>query len=166
MEFLHCASKPIKRLYNVKQSTRSNTVFPFGGNRKPKGLWLSVGHEWEEWCKNDDFYTFNPYNYWIHTYRLKSSAKIYYISSFRDLEVFCRTYITNGYTPDWNKLSQKYDGIAFLNYKQVDEFTSEYYPCDSIFSWFGGIDVSCICVWNTQILSQVSCRRTIKIRKQ
>lgn len=108
---------------------------------KPNGLWLSIDDEWLRFCESNGFSTFDTSSYYVYEFEIKDWSNIYIIDSVENPLLY-KNHV------DWNDLSSRYDGIAFLEYNRVKR------DLTGGGLWFYGIDVSSICVWNTDILIQ------------
>jgi hypothetical protein len=147
MNFLHYTTNPISKLKST-----SFTSSQFIG--KPIGLWLSVGDDWLKWCENNGFYTFNKNNYHVYDFFIQDTSKLCVIYSRDALFDFVKKYecefVDTATGIDWKRVYTDYDGIAFYNYFNIKLSL----PLKDIYrmTWFYGIDVSSVCVWNTDIL--------------
>jgi hypothetical protein len=141
MKLLHYTSKPLSKLNDMKYLNR------FGC--KPNGFWLSIDDEWLQFCEANGFSTFaSGESCYVYEFEIKDWSNIYIVDSI-DNPLLYKNHV------DWKDLSSRYDGIAFLEYTKVKQgLTEEGRCCECL--WFYGIDVSSICVWNTDILIQKS----------
>lgn len=180
MTWYHYSSNSLnEKLYNVNKQKNMNG--------KPCGFWLSYNNEWLEWCKSQEFYTYNPDNYYRYEYSL-DKLNLYKISSIEELRAFQDKYAgQDKYTAkiDWAKVATEYDGIIFLNYSKIKNDLTSNFSMEMLYSalncmdindmesqikmkksyfdymWFTLIDISCACIWNTdnlEIIGEVKFR--------
>ena len=152
---LHYTSKKINKLYSVPWSER--VYF------KPVGLWLSVNDSWLQWCDDNMFSTFDFSNHYIYTINNAIlDTNLYFINSIEDLLLFYKKFKSTPGRINWKKLYKKYDGIAFFNYSEIKQKLHELYFTKNNttdinnnmkifmdFTWYFGLDISCVCIWNT-----------------
>jgi hypothetical protein len=141
MSYLHYSDKKIDVFHDVKQKNISPSM-------KPKGLWLSYGKEWYDWCIENEFSTCNMSKCFIYSANI-DKTNLLVISSLEDLNTFCENYsiqLYGFYYIDWTKVSEKYDGICFENYHETKEkigLSDTMKNC-----WYLGIDINSACIWN------------------
>lgn len=138
--YYHYTDKKIETLYDVEQNDEALTL-------KPKGLWLSRGTDWYDWCIENSFSTCRLDNCYIYEVDI-DKKDIITISSITDLDKFNNEYskkIGSFYRIDWKKVSEKYDGISFENYKETKEKVSVHEYMKNL--WYLGIDVNSVCLW-------------------
>ncbi len=101
MTWYHYSSCEDIQLKNVKQIKNSAG--------KPCGFWLSYNDEWLNWCKDQEFYTFNRDSYYIYEYCL-DTLNMCKISSISDLHTFTDKYSIGkefSMRIDWGKSSTR-----------------------------------------------------------
>lgn len=151
MEYLHYSRDPIVCLHDVDEQ---HSQF------KPRGLWLSEGSAWLDWCtehgfggrealklsKNLGFFdNFGPHIY-VYRFELSKDPNVLEISSLDDLRELNKKY------GSWGAVAAAYNGISVTNYQHVREqvlFTYDWCaPSKGIGTlWYLGLDVPCACIW-------------------
>lgn len=137
MAYLHYTRTPITSFIDgVKQYKESF---------KPRGLWLSEGEDWLEWCDREGFSTCNMETCYIYAANIKKDTLIT-ISTIDELEAFQAKYEST-YGIDWAKVACDYDGICFEKYYDLKrEYMMRSQSVKGI--WILGIDVNSVCLWN------------------
>lgn len=121
---------------------------------KPNGLWLSKNNEWIDWCTENNFFKHDPNNYYKNKIEFSDDIKLYKCTTIPNLLKLCCT--------NWTEMSFTYDGIIIDNYYNLKD---ELYKSNNIsisFTWFFGLDVNCIYVWNISKLKVVESINKIK----
>lgn len=138
--YYHYSSNEIKEIENRKYTQLTSW--------KPYGFWLSQEDEWLKWCENNNFFTFDPINYYKHYIDI-SSCNLYIIDSLKSLKK-----CINKYNNKWDKMKEEgYDGVLFTNYHETkQELLNSKYFINPKYIWFSGVDINSICVWNTDKL--------------
>jgi hypothetical protein len=119
---------------------------------KPRGLWLSVGNEWAEWCREANFGAARI----VHVARvtLAPNANVLRLSGQIDLDRFTdeygdpeqdRTYHTRFIR--WNQVAEKYDGIIISPYIWARRLE---------LMWYYGWDCASGCIWNARAIESVT----------
>ena len=111
---------------------------------KPVGLWYSVGNEWIEWCRIEEFYTQDPK--FIYALAVDES-KLLRLVSVLDILAFTAEFGDphDSYNIDWPAVAQRWGGIEIAPYQwelRLDRRTCWYY------SW----DVASGCLWEPSML--------------
>jgi hypothetical protein len=117
---------------------------------KPQGIY-SYTNEYIKFCFNEKLYNnIDPNKNDYYTYSLKKTAKIYKLKSTKnDIQNFITKYISDAGDDiiDWKKVQDDgYDGIYFYNYKKFSK---------NIPIWFSIIDVTTLCLWNTNVITKL-----------
>lgn len=125
---------------------------------KPRGLWLSEGLDWKEWCEEEQFSTCNLETCYIYSANLKKDT-LCIIDSFESLNAFQEKYQKEDSHIDWQTVACDYDGICFENYYDVKK--DYLYTSKSIKGiWILGIDVNSACIWNpSNVIKDWTCER-------
>ena len=140
----------ISKTHISKQMWKQNASF------KPDGLWVSHKFKmnkqsWLDWCYDNNFLK------WIdpclNTYFSMDirKCKMLKLNTKNKIIKFNKKYkaIKHGVVLiDWDKLSNKYDGVEFSPY--FSEFKK-----DPEYMWYSAIDCSSSCVWNGQNIKNV-----------
>jgi len=116
VEMLHCSSS---RNLCIKLINKSP------GYWKPQGLWYSPiqssGYSaWQEWCR-DNYYTGN-YEYLVEEI---PGDDLLLINSEEGVEELWNDYSVSTMI-DWNRVSEKYIGVEFSNYKTLKSIYKKY----------------------------------------
>lgn len=121
---------------------------------KPDGLWLSVGDEWERWCRDESF-DLESLAY-VHQITLKEDARIAVISTPDALRRFTNTYrgselsARTDYclTIDWGRVAKTYQGILVTPYLWGCRF-------EGWATWYYAWDCASGCVWDPEAIESV-----------
>ena len=126
---------------------------------KPRGLWLSDDSDygWKEWCESESWNTDSL----LHSsdYQFTDDANILWLSSESELKAFTREHgssirdLGSMYNIDWLTVTSQYDGILITPYQWSCRMGGDTF-------WYYTWDVASACVWNTNILKEVSNVRT------
>lgn len=122
---------------NIKQTEKSPTI-----NRKPKGLWYSLGNEWA------DFLKFDAAN-WASSYSSVfvldlNFRKILKIDTPEKLIVFDKNHSRGDDYVDWAVLQRLgYSGVEIIPYRGESRYSM---------SWYNGWDVASGCIWNSDCI--------------
>ena len=127
---------------------------------KPKGLWVSIGSEWDEWCRENDFRQDELQTKTAVV--IKKHAKILRIHNAEQLDKFHEKY--NSYNCafktgrygeheskfgegiDWAKVTEKYQGIIIAPYIWSRRMK---------YMWYYGWDVASGCIWDVDAVKEL-----------
>ena len=127
---------------------------------KPNGFWVSVGNDWESWCRDSEFRL--EYLAVIHRVTLSDDANILWITTPEQLDEFHAEYSheREGWPKigdrefdfrkrfiDWEVVSQKYDGIIITPYIYSRRLDGPF--------WYYGWDCASGVIWNLQAIKDV-----------
>lgn len=131
------------------------------GHHKPRGLWLSVGDAWKEWCEGVDF---APYALAHRTeFVFADDADILVIDSQSRVEEFGSLAPRVAAYPeqekahqwvDWRRITEEYDGVLFSPYSKAYVYDMEVESYMASW-WYLRVDVPSACVWNLSAVRQV-----------
>ena len=118
--------------------------------RKPHGIWYSCGLDWIDWVRVEMPDWLSP-----HVYKLDIDKRtMLLVQTERDLLNFDRRY---GFSPpgggrfsqmiDWEAVADEYDGIEICPYRHESHLS---------LSWYYTWDVASGCVWNPDIILEVT----------
>lgn len=121
---------------------------------KPRGLWVSVGMSWKEWCESESW-NVDGVRYAAEV-ELFPSAKILWVSGAAQIEAFARTYRITvleqsrllGYYIDWVAVAERYQGIV------ISPYCWEKRLADGMM-WYYGWDCASGCIWDLSAVSMV-----------
>lgn len=145
-ELLHYSAEPFVGPVRSEAQEGDEMLF------KPRGLWLSVGNAWQEWCREAEYGADRI----VHVARvtLAPDANVLRLTSQADLDRFTdeygdeekdRSYHTRFIR--WDRVAEKYDGIIIAPY--IWERRLE-------LMWYYGWDCASGCIWNTRAIESVS----------
>lgn len=143
-ELLHYSAKAFSG------PVRSEAQEP-GVSMKPKGFWVSVGNEWEQWCRESEFGA-DRLGY-VARVTLVPDANVLRLSGQIDLDNFTDEYgdphSERRFTIHcirWDRVAEEYDGIIISPY--VWERRLE-------LMWYYGWDCASGCIWNARAILSV-----------
>ena len=123
---------------------------------KPEGLWVSVGEEWLDWCRSEEFRTESDwYEHWV---TVADDANLMQLSSKQDLDRFTADYgvqIDPRFLSrfiDWTRVASEYDGIIIAPYQYGRRLTPHTH-------WYYGWDIASGCIWNSAVVKLTTARR-------
>jgi hypothetical protein len=146
-DLLHFSAKPLGRI-------RSASQYPFP-DRKPKGLWVSVGEAWPEWCVAESFGVSRLAH--VTRIELASAATILRLTDASDLIAFTDQYgelpeylragttLAPDYSIAWRKVAADFDGIVIAPYVWSQRHALH---------WYYGWDVASGCIWNAKAIAR------------
>ena len=118
---------------------------------KPTGLWLSVGDDWERWCRGEEF-NLEGLRYKTEVV-LVSDANVLRLADEDDIDRFTQKYTDHlshnrmpGYV-NWMPVVQQYSGIIIAPYcwpRRLTDHTMWYY------SW----DCASACIWDLSAIAK------------
>jgi hypothetical protein len=141
MDLRHYATQPV----TLEARTHEQDV-----DLKPSGLWVSVGTEWLDWCRSEDFRTDQPI--FDHAVMVASAANILTLASPDDIDTFTDRYgkqISPKWDSryiDWAQVASEYDGIIISPYQWSRRSSRHTF-------WYYGWDVASGCIWNPRFVS-------------
>lgn len=146
-DLIHFAQRPLDSVQSVERSAQSV-------DDKPKGLWVSIGPAWAEWCLAESF-CLSALTHVNHV-ELSPSAKILRVVGARALDKFTKQYGVQRFPQlsyqrlyiDWRAVAERYDGIIIAPYVYSRRYTLD---------WYYGWDVASGCIWNASAISKVDC---------
>lgn len=121
---------------------------------KPRGLWLASGDDWLKAC-NDMGMGCGEYKYEI----LVDMKDIIVIDSVIKLIEFTKTYKSDWFLIDWEKVFSTYKGIYIDNYDMIKSYISMDAIGNFEYSWFFACDISSCCIVDTTCI--LSCSKGI-----
>lgn len=141
MDLRHYASKPV---------TLDDRAHEQSVDLKPNGLWLSVGTEWLDWCRSENFRT--EVDWYEHPVSLSPEASILALSSGTDIDAFTEEYgeqvspdFPSRYI-DWAHVADVYDGIVIAPYQWSRRLERHTF-------WYYGWDIASGCIWNPGVVN-------------
>lgn len=117
---------------------------------KPRGLWLSVGRAWEDWCRGEDWGVSTLTHRTGVTFA--AGANVLTLSTVEGIDKFtaehCVPIIHDGRPVDvdfvdWPTLATLYDGIIIAPYQHQRRLSLPWY-----YPW----DCASGCVWNLDVI--------------
>ena len=148
-ELLHYSNQPLGPVTSREQ---------LHGESKPDGLWCSVGIEWEEWCRQEEFQLDHLKH--VHVVTLREDANLRHISGSAELdrfsaqyrltisELFPACYTAHFGLIDWVRVAADYGGIVIAPYCWERRFTSHTH-------WYHGWDCASACIWDARQIEAV-----------
>ena len=110
---------------------------------KPFGLWYSVGDEWLQWCKAENFRV----DCLAITYRLTvNDGAILRLTTEQEIREFSAQFLLRD-TPwqtwdiNWPRVAEKWAGIEIAPYQYGCRF-------NAALRWYSGWDVASGCIWD------------------
>jgi hypothetical protein len=118
---------------------------------KPKGLWVSVGCAWKEWCDEEGFRVDSTRR--AYDIRLHPESEVLLLSDYDAMDEFNALHSMDriGLCVDWPRLARMYDGIIISPYMWGRRLAGG-------FSWYYGWDVASGCIWNPDAISSTERR--------
>ena len=141
---MHYSYKPLTELYNCDQKQNFRP--------KPKGLWVSVGREWRDWCRSERYSHIGQRSYIVSI----DWKNIKVINNKDQLKAFTEKYQCNTgvslldeYGLNWENISQDYSGIVIFPYL---------WECrnDPRTNWYYGWDIASGCIWDISCVKKVT----------
>lgn len=152
LELLHYSNKPLTKVVSCQQKS---------GEIKPYGLWCSVGTEWEEWCRQQEFRIDDLKC--VHEVTVRDDANLLYISGSIELDRFTEQYrlidtkqLPLGYTSrygliDWSRVAADCGGIVIAPYCWERRLAWRTH-------WYYGWDCASACIWDAWQVAAVRAR--------
>ena len=153
--------------YSEKPFTISSSHFyKKNSGMKPNGLWVSVGEDWEKWCRKEDFYI-EALRYKTEI-KLKDASKILYVRTQKDLDIIEKNYerlISSPapsflslmysvtpyfYTCDWKKMKEDYSGIILD--EDTEDLRNNGFRNGGVSDWIETWDCLSGCIWDFDII--------------
>lgn len=145
---LHGSQSPELIPYSVEQDPQ------FMGSLKPKGLWYSVGMEWEEWCASEMPGWCHPFQFELELemrdiLQLTNPNAIWAFHEQYQQKLFAhdKTYAGFGTNINWGEVAQHYKGIEISPYARDLRLD---------LLWYYGWDVASGCIWDTTVIKTVN----------
>lgn len=140
-DLVHFSAEPLTHVYDCEPH-------PERWYHKPRGLWLSVGEAWAEWCR-DNSYGLGCY---VTRVELGPAANILTLRSPGELDSFTWRYrIRDDHRLDehidWRRVMADYDGILIPEYHWSRRMDLMWY-----YSW----DVASGCIWRARAIASLS----------
>ncbi len=141
-DLVHFSDSPLLEVYDTKPDKHRQF-------HKPKGLWLSVGEAWAEWCLAESFHI-SALSY-VTPVILAPEANILRLNRVADLDSFTREYRTDSrYTYsegiDWPRVMSEYEGILIPKYYWSRRFD---------LNWYYGWDCASGCIWRKRAVASL-----------
>lgn len=112
---------------------------------KPRGIWYSCGIEWIDFTVNEQPHWFYPE--YVYSLAIETDTLVT-IHNAADMKAFDDAYGTTWKESiDWEACAEKYDGIEICPWLRSME---------TKFPWYFGWDVASGCIWNPEIILDVS----------
>ena len=122
---------------------------------KPTGLWYQINDSWEEWCEYEMPHWLGPNSRGAYKVNIEiDKSNVLVIKTLEEFDNFhnryraLNTYYNRSVNINWERVSEKYDGIEITNYlynRRLENWCS----------WYYGWDVASGCIWNTDIIKVV-----------
>lgn len=162
---LHYSSSFVKPNLEIQRVIQQNRYAV-----KPKGLWLSVGTAWKEWCEGEEFRLDGVRHCFAVT--LSNDARILRLSNAESLDRFTDEYKC---TPpwstelpvdqhphldawiDWERVVQAWQGII------IDPYCHER-RCRLL--WYYGWDCASGCIWESKAIKSVESVEQLQFTKE
>lgn len=129
----HLSGERITALRNVPQKN----------GMKPRGLWYSVGGDWERWCASAMPQWIEKSFYYqvdisqVHILRITTVAEMY------QLNRYFLIHQEFGNTIAWERLAASFDGIEIAPYQDAFRLHPDFF-------WYHGWDCASGCIWNAE----------------
>lgn len=167
--------------YSEKQIKELNDEESQSWDMKPKGLWLSYNNDWEDWINREEMDWMKDYKY-KYKVTLRKNTNICVIDSIEILEKFIELYeigpikVENSgdegfdltfkssdiYLIDWEKVSEDYDGIKFINYPKIlgyiwrEKIMKSKINERFRWNWYLSVDINSMCIWRpSKVISKL-----------
>jgi hypothetical protein len=140
--------------YDKRELTMLDTAWQYEQEVwfKPRGLWLSDGDEWKQWCESEDFHLDEITH--RHEIVLADGWDILTLGTEQELRDFTKEYgkellpgLSMQYI-DWARVVDDYDGVIFSPYHWHLRFDMDIF-------WYNTIDVSSACIWNVEAIESI-----------
>lgn len=124
---------------------------------KPRGLWVSVGAEWQDWCNSEQYATETLVNQYQVT--LAANASMLIVDSAEALDAFTDQYSAPAsWSPmstviDWPAVAAIHDGILISPYQWSRRHDRRTF-------WYYGWDIASGCIWNPAAIESLTIRET------
>lgn len=135
------------------------------GYAKPVGFWVSVGRDWERWCRDEEFRLAHLEH--VQQVTLVKKPNVLWIGSAPDLVSFTDRYaydpewviewrkkdranrdMFKGHYIDWAAVGESYNGLIIAPYL----WSMRLY--DGVF-WYYGWDCASGCIWNLDVIERL-----------
>lgn len=166
MKLTHWSHKIVTEVKGTHQNEKMR------GIGKPHGFWLSDesrgAYGWRSWCKAEGF---RPYGFrYEHRVTLAPNAKILYLRSHEEIEVFSQEYKADTnlnrqmskfgdsvYDIDWKRVAKKYHGIIITPYIWSQRLSNN--------NWYYAWDCASGCIWNKRAIQSIEMVKERKVPK-
>jgi hypothetical protein len=148
---LHYSAAPLTQpIQSVEQETSHSIISPFA---KPRGLWVSVGDDWKQWCQREE-YALHQLACVSHVI-LRDDASILRLGTSDQLDAFTARYAVQSrddwYAQEggiaWSQVAEQYHGIVIAPYIHWRSITT---------LWYSGWDCASGCIWNSAAIASVT----------
>jgi hypothetical protein len=145
----HYSAQPLGDLRQTSQAPREGGQWSFVD--KPRGLWLSVGDEWEVWSRENEF------NLAGLTHRARvivtDPGKLLRLESVDEISAFQRKYeVVHTFMRSpgihWARVAEQYAGILIAPYQ---------WSLRLDLMWYYGWDCASGCIWDTTVIERIEC---------
>lgn len=154
MKLIHYSVEPLAAVHSIPldaQSAHRN------GLHKPRGLWVSVGDDWKEWCEGERF----GLDRLAHATEivLRPDANVLRLASAYEIDLFHADYsvVVHRFSGslgtlsaiEWPKVAAKYQGIIIAPYvyaRRLDGAASH---------WYYGWDCASGCLWDADAVADL-----------
>jgi hypothetical protein len=121
---------------------------------KPKGLWVSDGTAWKDWCESENFEAGRTVC--ANEVTLAQDARILRIESETELDDFTDAYAVfpegfpadYAYYLDWPAVAAAYSGVLIIPYLWSRHL-------DASSPWYYGWDVASGCIWEPTAVASI-----------
>ena len=138
----HYSAEPLAEVRPVIQDHPPHLSFAY----KPRGLWLSVEGEWEEWCRGNEF--------GLDRLKIKHAVivaepqRMLWLKTPDDILAFQKTFaksdgITSYPAIDWVAVAEQHTGLLIAPYQ---------WSCRLSVMWYYCWDCASGCIWDTSII--------------
>ncbi|MGL5934757.1 MAG: hypothetical protein ACRCZI_03940 [Cetobacterium sp.] len=129
----------------------------------PIGIWLSFEDDYRKNAFREEIIEIPFSNeYYIHIFNFDiPNQNLLKLSSILDLIQFSETYssliLQRSFT-NWQQVMKDYDGIILLNLKKIKKLIllEKDIRLVKLLSWYLGLNSSCACIFNTDILEKIT----------
>lgn len=138
----HYSSQPIEDVWpDATQAVRP----------KPRGLWVSVGTAWADWCRAESFGLERLTH--RHEITLTDSPNILYCNTINDLRRLNIQFSAyqdplQGLALDWPAIAQRYAGIIIVPWIRRA-------AVDTRLAWYAGWDCASGCIWSSAAIARI-----------
>jgi hypothetical protein len=150
---IHYSAQPLTAVQSVDPAAAHQPHIP---PWKPRGLWVSVGDDWEQWCRGENFQLARL----AHRAEivLHPDAKILRLTNAGQIRLFTRMYALPtdglpGYRAmmqgiDWPKVGTEWQGIVIAPYCWECRLGLDTF-------WYYGWDCACGAIWDADAIQEL-----------